>query len=356
MIEATDFDGAWKEAMEQFFRPFLEFCFPGIAANVDWTKGFEFLDKELEKVVRNAKLGKLLADKLVRIYCLDGKEDWLLIHVEVQSQKDKGFPMRMYQYYHRISDRYDKSVVSLAVLADEHESWRPSVYEEGKWGCSLRFEYLVCKLLDYNQTAGVLEASLNPIATVVAAHFAAIATLGDPDKRFNLKWQLTRRLYERGYTKQQISNLLRLIDWVLTLPEKMDLAFEEKVLAYEQENNMPFITSFERIGIEKGRQEGRLEGRQEGLEKGLDMGRQEGRMEGRQEGIERGLDKGRQEGQVFLIVRLLRRRWGTLAPELEMRLSRLSLPQLEMLGERILDFADPSALQRWLDDNANRVN
>ena len=329
--------------MEQFFRPFLEFCFPEIAARVDWAKGFEFLDKELEKVVRNAKLGKLCADKLVRIYRLDGKEDWLLIHVEVQSQTDKDLPSRMYHYYHRIADRYGKAVVSLAVLADEQASWRPKVYEEANWGCSLKFEYLVCKLLDYNQTPGVLDASLNPIATVVAAHFAAMATLGDPDKRFNQKWQLTRRLYERGYTKQQISNLLRLIDWVLTLPEKMDLAFEEKVLAYEQENNMPFITSFERIGIEKGRQEGRLEGRQEGLERGLDKGRQEG--------LEKGMEKGRQ-GQASLIVRLLRRRWGTLAPELEIRLSRLSLPQLEMLGESILDFDDPSALQRWLDDDA----
>ncbi len=62
----TDFDGAWKEALEQYFRPFLEFCFPDIATQVDWPKGFEFLDKELEKVVRNAKLGKLRADKLVR--------------------------------------------------------------------------------------------------------------------------------------------------------------------------------------------------------------------------------------------------------------------------------------------------
>jgi hypothetical protein len=99
----TDFDGAWKEALEQYFRPFLEFCFPTIAARVDWYKGFEFLDKELEKVVRNAKLGKLRADKLVKVHRLDGKEDWLLIHVEVQSQKDKAFPRRMYQYYHRIA-------------------------------------------------------------------------------------------------------------------------------------------------------------------------------------------------------------------------------------------------------------
>ncbi len=315
----TDFDGAWKEALEQFFRPFLEFCFPDIAALVDWSKGFYFLDKELQKVVHDAEMGTLRVDKLVQVYRLDGIEDWLLVHVEVQSQTDNDLPWRMYQYYHRIADRYKKKVVSLAVLADEQASWRPQVYEETHWGCKLRFEYLICKLQDYNRTPDELGADLNPMAVVVAAHFAAMATRGDVDKRFNLKWQLTRNLYERGYSKQEVLNLYRLIDWVMTMPEDMDLAFERKIVDYEKENSMPFITSIERIGIKKG--------------------------------MERGMEKGRQ-GQASLIVRMLKRRLGTLDPELEMRLLKLSLSQLESLGERVLDFRDVFALQRWLNDDA----
>ena len=319
MNQPTDFDGAWKEALEQFFRPFLEFCFPDIAARVDWSKGFYFLDKELQKVVHDAEMGTLRVDKLVQVYRLDGIEDWLLVHVEVQSQTDNDLPWRMYQYYHRIADRYKKAVVSLAVLADEQASWRPQVYEETHWGCKLRFEYLICKLQDYNRTPDELGADLNPMAVVVAAHFAAMATRGDVDKRFNLKWQLTRNLYERGYSKQEVLNLYRLIDWVMTMPEDMDLAFERKIVDYEKENSMPFITSIERIGIKKG--------------------------------MERGMEKGRQ-GQASLIVRMLKRRLGTLDPELEMRLLKLSLSQLESLGERVLDFRDVFALQRWLNDDA----
>ena len=258
-------------------------------------------------------------DKLVQVYRLDGIEDWLLVHVEVQSQTDNDLPWRMYQYYHRIADRYKKKVVSLAVLADEQASWRPQVYEETHWGCKLRFEYLICKLQDYNRTPDELGADLNPMAVVVAAHFAAMATRGDVDKRFNLKWQLTRNLYERGYSKQEVLNLYRLIDWVMTMPEDMDLAFERKIVDYEKENSMPFITSIERIGIKKG--------------------------------MERGMEKGRQ-GQASLIVRMLKRRLGTLDPELEMRLLKLSLSQLESLGERVLDFDDVSVLQRWLNDDA----
>ncbi len=109
------------------------------------------------------------------------------------------------------------------------------------------------------------------------------------------------------------------------MSKEMELAFEEKIVAYEKETSMPHITSAERIGIEKG------------IEKGL------------QKGIEEGLQK----GQTSLIVRMLKRRWGAMYPELEVRLSRLSLAQLESLGETLMDFRDPSDLRRWLDDNAN---
>jgi hypothetical protein len=34
---------------------------------IDWNRGYSFLDKELQKVVRDARLGRRLADKLVRV-------------------------------------------------------------------------------------------------------------------------------------------------------------------------------------------------------------------------------------------------------------------------------------------------
>jgi Domain of unknown function (DUF4351) len=47
-------------------------------------------------------------------------------------------------------------------------------------------------------------------------------------------------------------------------------------------------------------------------------------------------------------LRLLARRIGTLAPETEAQIRTLSLPQLEELGEALLDFSQPSDLQDWL--------
>lgn len=37
-----DYDGAWKAALEKYFKEFLELLFPTIHAAVDWTQGHEF--------------------------------------------------------------------------------------------------------------------------------------------------------------------------------------------------------------------------------------------------------------------------------------------------------------------------
>lgn len=123
-----DFDSPWKEVIERFFKDFMAFFFPFAYAAIDWDKGFEFLDKELQKIVQDANLGRRLADKLVKVWRHDGVEEWVLTHIEAQGDKEEGFSKRMYVYNDRIFDRYDRKVVSFAILTDENASWRPSEY------------------------------------------------------------------------------------------------------------------------------------------------------------------------------------------------------------------------------------
>jgi len=66
------------------------------------------------------------------------------------------------------------------------------------------------------------------------------------------------------------------------------------------------------------------------------------------EGEQTGLQKGRQEGEVTLILRLLQRRCGELAPAVQEQITRLSLPQLEALGEALLEFGGLADLEQWL--------
>ena len=94
-----DYDSPWKEALERYFPEFLALLYPSIHAEIDWTRGPAFLDKELQQVVRDAELGRRYADKLAKVYTRDGTETWVLIHVEVQGEPEARFAERMYVYH-----------------------------------------------------------------------------------------------------------------------------------------------------------------------------------------------------------------------------------------------------------------
>ncbi|NEN98571.1 MAG: Rpn family recombination-promoting nuclease/putative transposase, partial [Moorea sp. SIO3I7] len=59
-------------------------------------------------------------------------------------------------------------------------------------------------------------------------------------------------------------------------------------------------------------------------------------------------DEGRHEGEQSLILRLLARRIGEVSPEMRAQVQALSLPQLEALGEALLDFTKPDDLDEWM--------
>ena len=66
------------------------------------------------------------------------------------------------------------------------------------------------------------------------------------------------------------------------------------------------------------------------------------------EGEQSGQQKGRQEEGVTLILRQLQRRCGEGAPAVQERIRRLNLPQLEALGEALLEFGGLADLEQWL--------
>jgi hypothetical protein len=144
----ADYDSPWKEALEQYFAGFMALFLPEAHQGIDWSMGHDFLDKELQQVVRDAELGRRLVDKLVRVWRKDGEEAWVLIHIEVQGQVDAEFAKRMYLYHYRLFDRHNRPVVSLAVLGDDRENWRPDHFGYDLWGCRMRLEFPTAKLLD----------------------------------------------------------------------------------------------------------------------------------------------------------------------------------------------------------------
>ena len=256
--EQADYDSPWKEVIEQFFVEFMLFFFPRIHKQIDWSQGFAFLDKELQKITRDAEATRNTVDKLVKVFLLGGQEIWILIHIEVQGQRDAQFGVRMFIYYYRLFERYRKPIVSLAILTDESKTWRPSTYEQKLFGCELKLKFPTVKLLDYRAKMAQLERSQNPFALVVLAHLRSLETKRAPHKRMNAKLQLIRLMRGRGYTKKQIAELLRFIDWVLTLPQELE---EELTFTLEKEDPMKrkkYVTSWERMGEERGEIKGEI--------------------------------------------------------------------------------------------------
>ncbi len=247
----SDFDNPWKEAIEVFFEDFVQFFFPQVHADVDWSRPVEFLDKELQQIIPEAEHGLRVVDKLVKVFRKDGDEDWLLIHIEIQSQPEAEFERRMYVYNFRLFDRYARKVASLAVLADERADWRPSRFEYDLWGCQIAFRFPSVKLLDFGRDWAGLEQSDNPFAAVVMAHLKTKETASDPSDRKHWKLQIVKGLYSRGWTKPEIQQLIRLIDWMMDLPKELAEGFRREYDQFEQEQTMPYITSMERLAAEE---------------------------------------------------------------------------------------------------------
>jgi hypothetical protein len=207
-------------------------------------------------VVREAELGRRYVDKLVKVWTTDGTECWVLVHVEVQTTRDLDFPQRMYVYNYRIFDRYNRPVASLAVLADDDPSWRPTEFRNTLFGCEAGLRLPAVKLLDFAAHEAELEASDNPFAKVVLAHLKARETHGNPADRHAWKLRLVRGLYERGFSVKDVRELFRVIDWLMALPTALENVFWQEITKIQEERRMPFITTPERVGRRAGMREG----------------------------------------------------------------------------------------------------
>ncbi len=210
--------------------------------------------------------------KLIKVAALDGIETWVLIHVEVQGEPEDSFAERMFTYQYRLRDRYNIDVVSLAVLADTRESFRPTTFHYQRWGCALSFTFPTAKLIDWEAHWVELEASDNVFALVVMAQIQA-KRVKENASRKDTKVALIRLLYERGYTRNQVLRLFNIIDWMIQLPSSLDPEFAQAVYAIQEEKHMPYVNTIERLGIEKGRQEGRQEAEQEAEQRALESKR-----------------------------------------------------------------------------------
>ncbi len=267
MNPVTEYDAAWKATLETFLQPCLSLAFPRLADQIDWSAPPCFLDTELQEIVRDSEAGPMRVDKLVEVLRKDGSKDVLLVHVEVQAQRDDQLPFRMFRYLCRILDRFGRMPTSLVILADSNPRWRPKAYQFCGPASSLRFDYATCKLTDLDLTPWI-EAG-NPVARVIEAHRIAQGTRRNMKARRSGKLGLVRHLLESGMDESEVREVTRLIHWLLALPDEDELGFRKDVSVMEASMQTKRRSNYERIvweeGLEQGLEQGRVQGRHDAM-------------------------------------------------------------------------------------------
>ena len=276
-ISRDDYDSPWKEALDEYFKDFLELLFPMVHDGIDWSVPPQSRDKEFQKVTATAKQGRQVADKLKEVQTLDGKTRWVLVHIEIQSQWEADFAERIFRFDARIYDEFDKQVVSLVVLGDGLPDWKPNRFGWSFWGYEMAVRFPTVKLI--NLHVEWLEQSQNRFAPIVLAHLKTMETKNEDQTRREWKFRIVRSLYERGYSAEDVRKLFRIVDWFMQLPEELEHKFQTDLEEYEEQHHMPYITSIERMAEARGEARGEAQGRIQGEAQGLVKGRIQSKIE-----------------------------------------------------------------------------
>ena len=272
----AELDSPWKYALTYFFQAFIEFCLPKLAVPIDWSRGHEVLDQELQKITPISKIGKRVADMLFKVWLKNGEEKWILIHVEIQGQKRDDFQHRMFVYNYRAYDRHERPVMSIALLLDANPSWRPDTFQMisplKKEKPFLEFRYHVVKLIDYTTRKEELQQRNDLFSKVILAQLTVMETRKNLALRVESKLSLIRQLLKLGLTNEETRQLYKFIDWLLIIPEDLMLTYNEQIQEVAEEWDVPYVSTSVKVA--------QIKSREEGLKTGLRKGRQEGKQEG----------------------------------------------------------------------------
>jgi len=117
-----DYDGLWKKVIADLFEEFMLFFAPDLYEEIDFFRKPDYLQQELYKKIIQKKKGRNDADLIVKVFLKNGKDQWILIHIEVQEKDSSDFLERMFRYFYRIYDKFDRKVYAIALMTNDKES------------------------------------------------------------------------------------------------------------------------------------------------------------------------------------------------------------------------------------------
>ena len=146
----------------------------------------------------------------------------------------------MFQYYYRIYDRYgDMEILSLAVVTNQTPDPESPLgdYDRQREGYGVHFRFRAQALRDWSEATLIDLAATNPFAVVALAQLAAHRR-SKPMKRKVRKREIIALLYRYGYSREDVLQLLRFIDWLIRLPQGLELELRNELIALEEDTKM----------------------------------------------------------------------------------------------------------------------
>jgi len=229
-------DLLYKGLLEDLFQDFLCFMVPDAPRHFDFSRGFSFLNKELDQLFppEGDEYKPKIIDKLVKVYSRKGTEEWVLVHLEVQDKYGKDFSARMFSYFARIYDKYQKPVTAFAILTEPIKKTRSNSFSLSYVGTTLNYTFNILKIA--NQNDQELEASDNPFAMALLIAKAALQgkrlSSGNKDAfLLEVKMKLAKQLLSKKMAKSKIDALLNFLTYYIRF------ANAENNSKFEQELN-----------------------------------------------------------------------------------------------------------------------
>jgi Domain of unknown function (DUF4351)/Putative transposase, YhgA-like len=296
-----DHDELFKKLLTTFFIEFIELFLPSVAAYFD-RDAIAFLPQEYFTDTTTGDRRKI--DVLAQVKFRE-QDTCFLIHLENQSYNQDDFDRRMFFYFARLYQKYLLPIYPIAVFSFEYPL-RPQrqqhqvMFPDFK---VLDFNFAVIQLNQLNWRDFLQQR--NPVAAALMAKMR-IARADRP----RVKAECLRILATLELDPARIELISGFVDTYLRLNATEETIFQaeiDKMGLGEQEQIMEIVTSWMERGIEQGR-----------------------------------------EREVALVLRQLTRRLNGLSVSLEERVHRLSIEQVEALGEALLDFSSETDLVHWL--------
>ncbi|AEE49182.1 hypothetical protein [Haliscomenobacter hydrossis] len=277
-------DALWKGVIESLAEDFIRYFFAPFVHLIDFEKGFEFLDTELQKLIPDNPGGRRHADKLIKVWLKSGQEIWFLIHVEIQGYQDPLFNRRMFECFYRLWEKYQVPITGLAVYTDWDRTYHFSSFSQEYMGSTFSYQFNSYVLRDH--LPAELAQERNSFAAIMEAAWHHLDLPEDEQDLRVLKLDLIQRLKQRNIPDEKISLIIEFIKYIAPFTNSEIQANFDQDLINLTNANIP-------MGLREAILEDvKKQGLQEGLEKGLEQGLEQGREEGREEGLVQGIEMG----------------------------------------------------------------